>query len=607
MIEVVGMAAGIAKKVLIATNDPFAESARDEAVKLLADAGCIVEVLEKYGDKKALLEKVRDANVIIVRSDLVDQEVVDAAPNLELIVRGGSGVDNVNVNFDELREKGIYVMNTPGMNSAAVAEHVLASSSSALRKIITAHNSLVLEKIRKDSLPESESMLSILDRIVKESKTSKQAEYFANGFVRGFAEALDIVQKHLAFPSGSSIKKQSTGQELGGKKIGIYGFGYIGQIVAQIANGFGMDVCTFDPFVSEAVASDKGARMVKTLDELCSGAFMLTLHVSLNKDTKESVNYDVLSRMAKDGIVINAARDDIIHKESIAKILAENPDFKCVTDFGEKNVDLVMRFPGRVIITPHIGASTFEANNRTIVAAARQVIGFYIKDDDSCVLNRDVVPHYLKNYAELAFRLGLLARAFVHGSVLKVATVCYSDLYPFSKAFTEKIVKGMLAGENDSDIRPEDFKAYSRNIETIIKDPDKTKGYGNSITADIFTQNGKFSSVSIRGTMSENNPVLARVEDFHNLYFAPEGMVAFFMYNDRPGKMDMIGRYFTERGYNKSNIRAAQSKDKKRALAIIQIEKNDEPNKMCTELSAIVSRVLTEDHDVYHAAFVNFG
>ncbi|MDP2749805.1 MAG: NAD(P)-dependent oxidoreductase, partial [Nanoarchaeota archaeon] len=485
--------------VLIAMKSPFAEDARIEAVDILEKYGFNVTLLEKYCHKSDLIEAVRDTNILIVRSDIVDDEIINAGKNLDLIVRAGSGTDNIKVSLDALRDEKKYLMSTPGTNARAVAELVFALILRDLRYISQAHDALVND--------------------------------------------------------GKSIKKSAIGRELFDKKIGIYGLGQIGPVVAQIANGFGMNVFAFDPYVSEKTMKELGVKKAGSLEDLCEGAFVLTLHAKLTGETRNSVTRNALSYMKDDGMLVNLARNEIVHKESIDFILQTKKSFRYYTDFGTENemenVELAKKHPGRVTVLPHIGASTHEANQRTIVTAANQIVDYVFKGNDAYILNKEVVPMRFRNYADLAVKLGLLGRELASGTINEVQLICYDELKEYTNEFYQQVLKGLFAKSHGWNLQPDESVeiAANANIVKKIKAPEIMKNYGNSLTVDVSSLNGDRSSISIRGTVYENTPMIVKIGDFHKVKFVPEGKVAVFMYSEREGMMDTIGRYFTDYSY----------------------------------------------------------
>ncbi|WP_072532332.1 NAD(P)-dependent oxidoreductase [Bacteroides ilei] len=296
-------------KVLVATEKPFAKVAVDGIRKEVEAAGYELALLEKYTDKKQLLDAVKDADALIIRSDIVDKEVLDAASGLKIVVRAGAGYDNVDL--DEATAHGVCVMNTPGQNSNAVAELAFGLMIMAVRN----------------------------------------------------------------FYDGKS------GTELKGKKLGIHAYGNVGRNVARIAKGIGMDIYAYDAFCPKEVMEADGIKPVSSAEELYETCNVVSLHIPATAETKNSINYALVNRMPKNGLLVNTARKEVINESELIKLMEERPDLKYVTDIMPvANEEFVAKFPGRYFSTPKkMGAQTAEANINAGIAAARQIVGF-LKD-----------------------------------------------------------------------------------------------------------------------------------------------------------------------------------------------------------------------------------
>ena len=296
-------------KVLIATEKPFAPAAVEGIKKEVSEAGYELALLEKYTEKKQLLDAVADADALIIRSDKIDNEVFDAAKQLKIVVRAGAGYDNVDLAAATAHK--VVVMNTPGQNSNAVAELVLGLLVYAVRN-------------------------------------------FYNG---------------------------KTGTELKGKKLGILAFGNVGRNVARIAKGFGMDVYAFDAFCPASAIEAAEVTPVASRDELFEKCDIVSLHIPATDETRNSINYDVVTKLPKNGILINTSRKEVIDEEGLIKALAEREDLKYIADIApERAAEFAEKFPGRYFATPKkMGAQTKEANINAGIAAACQIVGF-LKD-----------------------------------------------------------------------------------------------------------------------------------------------------------------------------------------------------------------------------------
>ena len=293
-------------KVLVATEKPFAPVAVDGIRKEIEGAGNELVLLEKYTDAAQLLDAVKDADALIVRSDKVTPAVLDAAQSLKIVVRAGAGYDNVDTEY--AKQKGVVVENTPGQNSNAVAELVFGLLVYAVRN-------------------------------------------FYNG---------------------------KAGTELMGKKLGILAFGNVGRNVARIAKGFGMDVYAYDAFCPKDAIEQAGVHAVDSQDALFEQCDIVSLHIPATPETRQSINYALVSKMKKGGIVINTARKEVVDEPGLLKLMAEREDLKYITDIKPDADADFAKFEGRYFSTPKkMGAQTAEANINAGIAAARQINAFF--------------------------------------------------------------------------------------------------------------------------------------------------------------------------------------------------------------------------------------
>ena len=303
--------------VLIATDKPFAKVAVNGIGDIIKKAGFELKLLEKYTTKEQLLEAMKDVDAVIVRSDIIDEEVIKAAGKLKIVVRAGAGYDNIDLKAASA--KGVVVMNTPGQNANAVAELAFGS-------------------------------MIFLNR------------NFFNG---------------------------SSGVELRGKALGIHAYGHIGRIVARIAKGFGMDVFAHDPFVDKVVVENDGVKYVPVIEDLYRKCQYVSVNLPANKETKESIHFDLLNLMPEGATLVNTARKEIINEPSLLKMFALRKDFRYITDVApDCQEQIKTEYATRYYATPKkMGAQTEEANINAGLAAARQIVNFLTKGDKTFQVN----------------------------------------------------------------------------------------------------------------------------------------------------------------------------------------------------------------------------
>jgi len=293
-------------KVLVATEKPFAANAVKAIKEEIEKAGHELVLLEKYTEKAQLLDAVKDVEAMIVRSDNVTPDVMDAATKLKIIVRAGAGYDSIDTAY--AKEKGIIVENTPGQNANAVAELVLGLLVYAVR----------------------------------------------------------------AFFNGKS------GSELIGKKLGLLAFGNVGRNVARIAKGFGMEVYAYDAFCPANVIEEAGVHAVANQEALFDQCDIVSLHIPATPETKQSINYALVNRLPKGGILVNTARKEVINEAELLKLMAEREDLKFVTDIKPDADADFAKLEGKYFSTPKkMGAQTAEANFNAGLAAAKQINAYF--------------------------------------------------------------------------------------------------------------------------------------------------------------------------------------------------------------------------------------
>ncbi|MFN3411908.1 MAG: NAD(P)-dependent oxidoreductase [Exilispira sp.] len=308
----------MSKKILIATEKPFAKSAVEAIKKVFDEAKFETILLESYTDNSQLKNAIKDVDGIIVRSDKLNSDILNLANNLKIIVRAGAGYDNIDL--DAASNKKIIVMNTPGQNSNAVAELAFG----------------------------------LMLYIARRGYTGKD------------------------------------GTELRGKTIGIHAYGYVGKYVAKIAKGFDMKIIAFDPYVKKEIMTADGVESVDSVEDLYKNADYISIHLPLLPQTEKSVNYKILSLLKNAATVVNTARSEVIDEDDLMKIMEERSDLYYCADVAPKNrKEFEEKFGLRVFFTAKkMGAQTVEANNNAGIAAARQIVNYFTKNDTTFQVNK---------------------------------------------------------------------------------------------------------------------------------------------------------------------------------------------------------------------------
>ena len=283
------------------------------------------EVVEQFYEPDQLGAALRDFDVAVVRSKTkVRKEHIDAAKGgkLKLIIRGGVGVDNIDVKYAE--ENGITVKNTPRASSQSVAELAMGHMFSCAR------------------------YLSIAGHTMREGKWEKKA--------------------------------YGKGIELQGKTLGIHAYGNVGKLVGRKGKALGMNVIAYDPFITDAAVFEAdGVKKVDSLEDLYRQADFLSLHIPATEQTRGSIGYELLMSMPKGATLVNTARKEVIDEQGVVRALTEREDLKYITDIAAGNqAELDEKFGKRVFATAKkMGAETAEANINAGLAAATQIVDFF--------------------------------------------------------------------------------------------------------------------------------------------------------------------------------------------------------------------------------------
>ena len=512
------------KKVLIATK------LDDVAAEILTANGNYEVIQEETGDLLSLAARHSDAYALIVRSEKVTAEIIDCLPKLEVIVRAGSGVNTIDTKY--ARRKGIDVMSTPGANSNAVAEEVIA---------------LML------------------------------------------ANARHVIKADASARAGEWEKKKFMGHEIAKKTVGIVGLGNIGRLVAKRLSGFDVQLLGYDP-----VISIERAREVKVdltdLETLFSKSDYVTLHIPENDETRGMVNLKLLSLMKEGATIVNCARAGIVDEDALRKARKERKlrflnDVYAKDSEGEKSVKDIAD-----IMLPHLGASTVEANFNAAKRAAEQLIDLDYKGITSFIVNRDIPEGLDEAYCELANTLARMCRLLSgrNTALKQIETSFYGSLEPFADWLLVPIVAGIW----DKFDRSVDYRAARKyleemGIEYVNRKIDYSKGYGSSITVDLTSEidADNLRHISIRGTVAEGILMVSRINEFNKLYFEPTGHSVLFLYDDRPGVLGAIGVKLAGKGINIEDVRNPHDPKTNRSLAIMKVNQQV-PDDLVREISA---------------------
>ncbi|MGE5557540.1 MAG: phosphoglycerate dehydrogenase [Bacillota bacterium] len=482
-------------KILV--SDPIAQ----RGVEIFQEAG--FEVTVKTDHTPEELEAAISAyDGLIVRSQTkVTADVINAAVRLKVIGRAGVGVDNVDV--PAATKRGIIVMNAPDGNTISTAEHTVA-------------------------------MLLSLSR--------------------------NIPQAYASLKAGKWDRKKYTGVEVRGKILGIIGMGRIGTVVAKIMQGMEMQVWAFDPYLSEEKAGQMGVK-IAALQEIIRNADYITVHTPLTPETKGMIGAKELE-MAKPNLrIINCARGGIIDERALAEAVAKGKIAGAAVDVFTKEPpeDRILMEVDNIVVTPHLGASTIEAQENVAVDVAVEMVkalkGEAFKNAVNLPAVRPEVLAVIKPYLGLAERLGLFLSQITKGGLKNVRIEYHGELANTDVApLTTAVTKGLLSpsiGEEVNLVNAPNL-AKERGLSITESKNAALEDYANLIRVTLATEKGEHS---VAGTLfGRDNIRIVQVDDFH-IDAVPAGYILFAFHTDQPG---IIGKVGTILGYNNINIAGMQ-------------------------------------------------
>jgi len=489
---------------------------------------CGVDILKKAGlevefRSKTTVEEIEkmigDYDALIIRSATkVTAGLLEKAAKLKIVGRAGSGLDNVDI--PAATKKGIVVMNTPGGNTVTTAEHTI-------------------------------------------------------GMI--FASARMIPQAYSSMKAGKWEKKKFEGVELFDKTLGIIGLGAIGGVVANRCTALGMKVLAFDPFISTEKAKQLGIELAD-LETIYKRSDFITLHTPKTKETAGLINKDTIAKM-KDGVrIINCARGGIVNEADLYEALKTGKVAGAAFDVFEKEPpeNHPLMTLDNFIATPHLGASTLEAQENVATAVAEQIVDYLIAGTVRNAVNVPSVPAdqlpSLSPYINLAERMGLFAAQVIEGGLTQV-TVEYSGdvsnlkLEPVTLAALKGLLTPMIQ-ENVNYVNAP-LIAKDRGIEVKVSKSSDTREYTSLITIKV---KAGAKEMSVAGTLnSKKEPRIIQVDDFP-METVPEGDMLVLMNNDKPGVIGGIGTLMGQNGINIARMQFGREKQGGLAMSIVSVD-----------------------------------
>ena len=479
-----------------------------------------IEVDVKTGLTAAELEDIiKDYDALAIRSATkVTPAVIDRAEKLSVIARAGVGLDNVDISAAS--KKGIVVMNTPDGNTITTGEHTIAM------------------------------MLSLARQIPQATASMKAGKWEKNKFM---------------------------GHEFCNKNLGIIGTGRVGSIVANRAQGLKMNVLAYDPFISPEAAEKLGITLA-TLDEIFAKADFITVHTPMTKETEGIVNAEAFAKMKKGVFIINCARGGIVNEKDLYDALRSGKVAGAALDvFVEeptKNMDLIAL--ENVICTPHLGASTDEAQVNVAIAVANQIVAYLTKGEIINAINFPSISsemlHVMQPYLSLAEKLGRFMSQLVTGAIKEVTLEYYGEILNYNLApVTISLLKGLLTPILNETVNyiNAPVVAKERGIKVVEAKSSEVKDYSNMINLTIKTSQEESSAAASLFGRADHR--IVRINKF-TMEVIPEGNMLVLYNYDKPGVIGNIGHTLGSNNVNIARLHLGREHVDQQALVILSTD-----------------------------------
>lgn len=508
-------------RVLVA--DPLS----DEGLSPLRAVEGIEVVVDTDLSKESLLEKIKDFDALLVRSQTqVTKEVIDKGTRLKVIGRAGVGVDNIDL--DAATANGVMVVNAPNGNTNSAAEHTIAMLMSLARNIPQAYHSL------------------------KNKKWDRKAY---------------------------------VGVELKGKTLGIVGLGRIGAEVAVRAKGQRMNVIAYDPFLTEEIAKNMDIEC-GTIEEVCKAADFITVHTPLLKETRHIINKEAFDIMKDHVRIINCARGGIIDENALYDAIVSKKVAGAAIDVFEEEpaTNHKLLELNEVIATPHLGASTFEAQESVAVDVSHDVANILAGGSALHPVNIPSVPQDVMRKIEPYFYLSEKLGTFLsrlEDEVVEELNVYYAgdltslDVGPITRNAVKGYLKHIL-GSRVNDVNAE-YLATKKGISVHEQKTSVARGFTNLLTVELKT---KTTTRRVVGTLL--NGLGARIVkiDNYSMDVVPEGHLVLIHHKDQPGAIGKVGTLLANNNINIATMQVGRSEAGGEAIMMLTVDKPLEQSKL---------------------------
>jgi D-3-phosphoglycerate dehydrogenase len=489
---------------------------------------------ELFRNFDRLLEIVKDFDALITRSGTpVNKELLERAERLKVVGRAGVGVDNIDL--EEASKRGILVVNAPTGNTLAATEHTMGMMICAARLIPYAHKSL---------------------------KEERKWE-----------------------------RKKFMGVELAGKTLGIIGFGRIGSRVGIRAKAFDMKVIAYDPYIKREKAERLGVELVDELDELLRRSDIITIHTPLTEETRNMITKREIEKM-KDGVIIlNIARGGIINEKDLYDALVSGKVRAAAVDVFSKEpaVDNILLDAPNIIVTPHIGANTYESQTNVAVIIANQIISALRGEDVEFAVNAPFEDFSslkaLKPFVELAEKLGAFAVQVACARSKEIVIEYRGDVGEDTKPLTASFLKGFLEKIVDIPVNLINAPFLAKEKGISVVEVRRPEGVNFKRLMKITCKSEK-EEFTLAGTVMEEK--FPRIVEINGFLFelAPSGKFLLVKNYDVPGVIGKLGTILGKHNVNIAGFQLGRKEKGKEARAVILVD-DDVPEKAIEEIKEI--------------------
>ena len=492
------------------------DSLSKHGIAILEKAGYTVDVKTKL-PKEELLRLIKEYDGLIVRSGTkVTAEVIAAADRLKVVGRAGSGLDNVDT--AAATRRGIVVMNTPGGNTVTTAEHTMAMICAMTRRIPQATASL---------------------------------------------------------KTGRWEKERFMGVELYNKTLGVVGIGQIGGYLAKLAQGMAMSVIAYDPYLALDRAQEMGVEVVD-LNELFRRADVISVHTPLTAETRSLINAAAIERMKPGVMIVNCARGGIVNEADLAEALKAKKVAAAAFDVFEEEPtkpDNALLALDNFICTPHIGASTTEAQENVAVGIAEQIVDYFTKGLARGAVNIPSVPPdllpRLQPYVSLAEKMGLLQAQLYEGGLERVTVEYHGEVAGLSLApLTVAVLKGLLTPILEDVVNYVNAPVIAKERGIEVKEVKSSDAGDFTSLIRVRVESGK-KTHQLAGTLyHRKDPRIVEIDNFQ-VEVLPEGYMMLIFNVDKPGVIGTVGQTLGDHGVNIARMQCSREDRGGRALLII--------------------------------------